>query len=243
MLAPTGGDLIDQLLPNGPDYMLIVGKAGLGKTILALNLGFSLSTGTDFLGFPCQKVVVGYLGFEGSEKKMLERIELIRRNYPNPGDNLRLRIGETLKLPRQPQKFRSLVKGLRVIIIDPLRYMVQHDYCKPENAANFISCLKQLCEHENVTVIFTHHVKKKDPRYVIEPDDLENIKGATEYADAATTVLLMERCRQPRTSKGQFGPVIADEINLYFAKVRDALNAIPPKHLKLNRQKLIFEEV
>ncbi len=243
LLAPANIDLIEGILPDSTDYMLMAGRGGIGKTNLGLHAAFCLSTGTDYFGFACKKVKVGYLGFEGSEKKMLERMEKIRRNFPDPGENLWVKVGGLFKLPRQPERFRQLVKGLRVIIIDPLRYIVEHDYCRPENAMQFITCIRQLCDREGVAVIFIHHIRKRDQRATIEPGDLDNIKGAGDYADVATTVLLVERAPQPRAPGGQYAVTNPGEVIMYFAKTRDAIADIPPKRLKLNRQKLLFEEV
>jgi len=238
---PSSPDLVEGILPDSTDYMLIAGRAGIGKSIIALQLAFCLATGTPFLSFSCQKVKVGYLSFEGSDQKLLERVEKIKTNFPPTGRNLFVHVGDIFKLARQPQKFIWAVKGLRVLIIDPLRYMVEHDYCKPEYASNFISNLQLLSQQQNVACIIVHHIRKPDRRHLIEPGDLDNIKGATDYVDAATTVLLLERSRQSR-SGGKFAPVVPDEKTLYFAKTRDAIADIPPKTLILNRSKLIFEE-
>jgi len=239
---PVSSDLIEGILPDSTDYMLIAGRTGIGKSILALQLAFCMATGTPFLGFPCKRVKVGYLSFEGSEQKLRDRVERIQANFPDALDNLYLNVGGSFKLAKQPQKFSGMVKDLRIVIIDPLRYMVEHDYCKPEYASSFISNLHTLSRQQNVACVIVHHIRKPNPKLLIEPGDLDTIKGATDYVDAATSVLLLERSRQPRSSSGKFAPVNPDETTLYFAKTRDAIADIPPKTLVLNRSKLIFEE-
>lgn len=240
---PANPDLIEGLLPDGNDFMLLVGRPGIGKTNMSLNIAYCLATGTSFFGFACQKVKVGYLGFEGSDHKLAKRVEKIQQNFPDPAGNLYIQVGGLFKLPRQPQKFKAVTNGLRVIIIDPLRYMVQGDYCKPENAAQFISSLHDLCVQQGVAAIICHHVRKRKENLRLEPGDLDSIKGATDYADTATSVLLLERAHQARNPKGKFALIDPDKVTLYFAKARDAIADIPPKNLRLNRQKLLFEEV
>ena len=59
------------------------------------------------------------------------------------------------------------------------------------------------------------------------------MKGATEYADSATTVFLVEKRPHSRSD---------NETTLYFAKQRVAHEELKPINLHLNRNKCMFEE-
>ncbi len=234
-------DWIKEILPQTHDPMLIVGRPGIGKTMLVLNLAFALATGSKFLGFPCRKTVVGCLFFEGSESKLLERIAKIRKNYPDPGDNLRLEVVTPFKLGRKPKEFAEKVQGCRIVVLDPLRYIVSGDYCKPQDAATFLETLKSLAVANNFTPVLCAHVRKRNPNSLLEPGDLFELKGAGDYAEVANSVLMLERARQGHNPSGNFAPVSKDNLMLYFPKTRDAIGDMEPMRLHFNRDCLTFD--
>lgn len=238
---PKTPDLIAELLPDANEFMLIAGRPGIGKTNLVLQLGHCLATGTPFLGLACKRTVVGYVGFEGTPEKMVERLEKIGRNFRDLGDNFRFERTLPLILERKLDKFKEIVTGCRVIILDPLKYLIGGDYCKPKDAVRFVSLLQDTLKELNLTAIINHHIRKPNPKSLIDPGDLYSLKGATEYVDSATSVLILERTRQGHKSTGGFAPVDPDSVTLYFAKHRDAIGELPDKKLKFNKKKLLFE--
>lgn len=243
---PKRDDLIEELLVDAPrphEFILLAGRTNIGKTNLALYLAYCLATGMPFFGLKCKKTTVGYLGFEGTVTKMVDRLEKIRQNFPDPGDNFRFELCPPFVLERKLTEFESKVAGCRVIILDPLRYLVAGDYCKPKDAIAFIALLQSELDKLGATAIIVHHIKKPNPLLLIEPGDLYQMKGATEYADAATSVLMMERTRQGHKPGGGFAPVNPDAVTLYFAKHRDAVGELEPIKLRFNRDKLLFERV
>ena len=240
---PVRPDLIQDVLPDGNELMLLAGRTGIGKTNLVLQLAYCLATGTPFFGLKCAKVVVGYIGFEGTAVKMADRLEKIRANFPDPGDNLRFTLAKPFILEKKLTYFAKEVEGCRVVILDPLRYLVGRDYCKPKDAVAFLGLLSNILAKLKLTAIICHHIKKPNPNLLIDPGEIYELKGATEYVDAATSVLILERKRQGHKSGGGFAPVDPDLVTLHFAKHRDAVGDLPPIDLKLNRKKLLFEKV
>lgn len=234
--------IIEGLLPDdGGGLMLIAGRTGIGKTNLALQLGFCLATGTPFLGFPCQKVVVGYLGFEGSVEGMKERLSKIEVSFPDTSDdNFRFDLRAPFKLDRGMAEFIEMLKGLDVIIIDPVKYLVPGDYCKPVDANNFLAMLVHLLKGQGVVAVLCQHVRKPNPNIFLNPGDVFELKGAADYAEAATTVLMLEKQRQSKDREGHFLPASIDRAVLYFSKTRDSALALPPIHLIFDRERLLF---
>jgi RecA-family ATPase len=244
---PQVPDLIEELLADAyGDFVLLAGRTGIGKTNLALHLAFCLATGTPFYGLKCQKTTVGYVGFEGTARKMADRLAKIGANFPEPGDNFRFHLGPPLILGRRLSEFKKLVAGCRVIILDPLRYLVDGDYCKPKDAIDFITLLRITLTQLRAMAIICHHIKKPNKLLLMEPGDLYQMKGAAEYADTATSVLMLERTPQkalPRLPHGHLPPVDPDAVTLYFAKHRDAVGELQPISLRFNRATLLFEKV
>ena len=237
---PQREDLINQLLPNGSGIMLLAGRPGVGKTNLALLLGLCLASGKPFLGFSCKRATVTYLAFEMADDKYLARFDKLLPQFPSSVvDNFRFARILPTKLKQVDSDFLSLLTGASIVIIDPLRYLVAGDFIKPQDAATFISIINEIARKYDISFILIHHVKKPQGFLRVEPDDLYQLKGATEYVDAATTVLLLEKAKIS-FSKG-FGSS-KDRYILYFAKTRDALAEIEPVKLVFNRDKLLFEK-
>jgi hypothetical protein len=244
-LNPKLIDLVEELIPQEPTYSLIAGKTGIGKTVLSLNLAFSLATGTPFYGLKVKQTVVGYLAFEGTKGKMFERLEKVARNYPPVGDNLRFEIRKPFypfENQQNEKELLDMVAGCQILFVDPIKYLVKGDYTKPSVANAFIMNWINLQEGGKFSTIFCIQVRKQNPNSIIEPGDLWEIKGCADYVESATSALLLERERQGHRPSGGFAPVSADDVVLHFAKHRDAIGDMPPIKLKLNRRKLWFDK-
>ena len=235
-------DIIKDLLPDSTSaYMLICGRSGIGKTNLVLYLAFCIATGDKFFSMQTQQKVVGYLSFEGSQHQTAKRFEKLIQTFGSAGEYLRWEHSLPIKLNSQGKdELKRLLTGLDVAILDPLRSMEAGDYSKPADASNFLDHLRDIQNDTGTTLILIHHIRKPDRKLRVLPEDLQfEIKGATEYVDGASTVLLLDR---PRYSKDDFGRFQSnsDDRVLYFPKVKDAPAEFKPILLRLNREKLIF---
>ena len=71
-------------------------------------------------------------------------------------------------------------------------------------------------------------------------EDLQfEVKGAAEYVEATTTVLLLERASQSRDGAGKFSQSAGDRI-LHFVKVKDAPTDTRQFTLQFDRVTLLF---
>ncbi len=240
---PLADDLIQDLLPHSTTtYMLIAGRSGIGKTFLLLNILYCLASGKPFLSHKTKQCKAGYLSFEGDRRKILTRFDTIGRSFPNTRDYIHWE--HTLAFPlNNPgiETLMELVTGLDVVGIDPLRPLVAGDYTTPKDASAFLTNLRKVQNETSTTIILTHHIRKPDKRYKVQPEDLLfEIKGASEYVEAATTVLLMERASQPR---GDFGKFASGSMlkNLHFVKIKDAPTEPQPVTLRFNSDSMLYE--
>ena len=115
----------------------------------------------------------------GDKELDIDRLKKIAINFPDPGDNLRFHLSPPLILEKKLAEFEALVAGCRVIILDPLRYLVGGNFCKPVVATAFLSLLKTELIKLEATVIICHHIKKPNQALLMEPGDLYEMKGAT----------------------------------------------------------------
>ena len=243
---PEANDLIQDLLPDSSSaYMLICGRSGIGKTFLGLNLLFCLAAGVPFLSHKTKQCEVGYLSMEGSDRKILKRFDTLAASFPEgTEDHIRWEHTTAITLTDEGyERLAEIITGLDVVVIDPLRPLVPGDYTTPKDANAFLKKLQELQNETSTRIILIHHIRKPDKRLKVQPEDLQfEVKGASEYVEAATTVLLLERAPQPKDDYGKFLPTNDDRI-LYFSKVKDAPTDLLPNTLRFNRDTMVFQPV
>lgn len=234
----------DILTDEKGEYMVLAGRTGIGKTNLILDLAFCLATGTPFFGLKCEKTIVNYMAFEGDPSNMRDRYLKLRRNFPATEGQLyfeMLPIESPLKLTKEVFGKLKKTDGCKVIILDPIRYIVLGDYLKPLDVAAFIGSFKELLTICGASAIITLPIRKPyAAKGIIRPGDVYSIKGATEYVDGATSVLLVEKraYSQQRSRNRQNS---GDSVTLSFAKHRIATRELTPVHLQFDRNKCKFE--
>lgn len=215
--------IIDNILPaQAGEYILISGRTGIGKSILMLNLLYCLGTGSPFFGYEGRKTQAGLLMMEGDRNNLQDRIRKVKEQYPSTEKiALDLRL-ETIPLERHIDYYKRTFRGCEVVMLDNLRQVTTSERLKNEYASRWLDTFHKFLVELGAVGILTHHVKKPNSNSLIEPGDVYELKGASEYVDDATTVILLERERQQRNTYGQFMPVSPNELTLYFAKSRIA---------------------
>lgn len=242
LARPPADDLIQDLLPDSSSaYMLICGRSGIGKTFLALNILYCLATGTPFLSHKTKQCQVGYLSMEGSDRKLLNRFDTLSVSFPDTEDHIHWEHTTAITLTEAGiDRLEGVITALDVVIIDPLRPLVPGDYTSPKDASTFLKNLQRVQNETSTRLILIHHIRKPDKRVKVQPEDLQfEVKGASEYVEAATTVLLLERISQPKDNFGKFLPSVDDRI-LHFTKVKDAPTDKRPLTLHFDREKMLF---
>jgi len=225
--------VIRDILPTRRgEYMAIAGRTGIGKTNLALHLAFCLATGTSFFGHECLKVKVAFLAFEGDEANILDRYNKLKGNLPPTKGRLWFGMIPISNPRHMLKEIWEKTQGCKIVILDPVKYLVSGDYLKPKDAAAFIRQFKENLAHNKMAAIITLPIKKPNEKSLIQPGDVYQMKGATDYADSATSVLLVERKSYSRSS---------DEVTLHFAKHRIAAKELTAINLCFNRDSCLFE--
>jgi hypothetical protein len=224
--------------------MLICGRSGIGKTNLVLYLAFCIATRRKFFSLETEQKITGYLSFEGGQRQIANRFMKLQQTFGSAGEYLHWEHSMPIKLnSKGKDDLKSLITGLEVAIIDPLRPLVCGDHMKPTDASHFLENLREVQNDTGTTIILVHHIRKPDRKLRVQPEDLQfEIKGATEYVDGAATVLLLERPGHVKDESGKFVSSSEDRI-LYFPKVKDAPAEFKPIHLRFFRDELLFKPV
>jgi RecA-family ATPase len=208
-----------------------------------LHLLYCLGTGSPFFGFECRKTRAGLLIMEGDRNNLQDRIRKVKEQYP-PTDTIALDLRlETKPLEKHFDYYQEAFRGYEVVMLDNLRQVTTSERLKNEYASKWIDEFHKFLRDLGAVGIVTHHVKKPNSNSLIEPGDVYELKGASEYVDDAATVILLERERQQRNNFGQFTAVNPDGLTLYFAKSRIADRTLEPINLMINHETAGFDIV
>ncbi|MFC1981627.1 AAA family ATPase, partial [Chloroflexota bacterium] len=233
---------IDQLLPDSRQaFMIICGQPEIGKTNLSLHLAFCLAKGEPFFHYKTQKKKVGYLAMEGGQQQIGTRIEILSQHFQGIPDNFFIQVVPPLPLTEKGKtELMSLVTGLEVVIIDPLKFLIPGDYMKPSDVMKALTAVIQIQNETSTTFILVGHIRKPDRKQISYPEDYwTELKGPTEYMEMTNSALMLTRPAHSQDSRGYFTSSPNDRI-LYFIKTRDATKELKPLKLKFNREKLLY---
>jgi RecA-family ATPase len=226
-------DIVEQILPDEPgEFAVGAGRTGIGKTNLALGMSFSIAAGTPFLGFKCKKAPVFYFAFEGDNRNLASRLAKLVKAYPDTGDRLRFE-HMPIKNPRELyDDVFTRCSGAQVIVLDPVKYLLDGDAQKPNDVQKFITKLKESLIDLKATAILVIHIRKPQSKNsLIRPSDVYQIKGATEWVDSATTAIVLEKVAWQK--KG---------LRLGFAKQRIAATGLPDFTVDFDPATCLFEK-
>lgn len=160
-------ELIHGILRQG-HKMLLAGSSKAGKSFALMELAIAISTGGEWLGWPCEKGKVLYCNFELDEASARNRFNAIckyRGMDPcaaceNITDwNLR---GYNLKAKDFSIRLFSRARqmGFSAVIIDPIYKLGLGDENSAGDVGSFLGVLDTICTTLGCAVIYCHHHSK-----------------------------------------------------------------------------------
>jgi AAA domain/Bifunctional DNA primase/polymerase, N-terminal len=217
--------IIDGFLPEGIN--LIGGQAGEGKTLLALSLVKSLTTGEPFLGRykPAEIIPVIYMIPESSSRSFKMRCKAFR--IPDdPSLFICRTVSEGGTLMLDDVMLKEAVKHLKpVVILDTLpRFNESGDENDAAGNKKLVDDITALRALGAVSVIGLHHSTKASAETEMT---LQNVlRGTSDLGAMCDSVYALRRDRQ--TYDNGAGP---NEIEVQCVKARDIKN--PPQPFKI----------
>lgn len=112
--------MVKDMIPEG--LTLFCGKPKMGKSWAALDLAFAVSDGSQFLGNACDQGDVLYLALEDNERRLQERLKVIRPSNDWPS-NLKLATASPRLNAGGIEAMEAWIKSApnpRLIIVDTL---------------------------------------------------------------------------------------------------------------------------
>jgi hypothetical protein len=182
------------------ELCILFADTNLGKSILAVQIGDSISRGEAIhpltLQAGAQKVV--YLDFELTKKQFQHRYQnAFFEPYQWSPQFLRAEIDPDNAVPSGKLSFEeylnlSLEKTVeetqtRILIIDNLTYL-RNETEKAKDALPLMKHLKQMKSKYNLSILALAHTPKRDPSRPITRNDLQGSKMLMNFCDSAFSI-------------------------------------------------------
>ena len=181
------------------ELCILFADTNLGKSILAVQIGNSISKGEIIKGFnlesPRQPIL--YFDFELSDKQFENRYSINFEQHYNFSDNfIRVEINPDATIP-EDQSFeeylnhsleRSIIETCaRILIIDNLTYL-KNETEKAKDALPLMKHLKALKNKYGLSILALAHTPKRDLSKPITRNDLQGSKMLINFCDSSFSI-------------------------------------------------------
>jgi hypothetical protein len=181
------------------ELCILFADTNLGKSILAVQIGNSISKGEQIRGFrlETQKQPILYFDFELSDKQFENRYSLnFEQHYSFDNNFIRVEINPDATIPEN-QTFEdflnhSLERSItetdaKVLIIDNLTYL-KNETEKAKDALPLMKHLKALKNKYGLSILALAHTPKRDLSKPITRNDLQGSKMLINFCDSSFSI-------------------------------------------------------
>lgn len=182
------------------ELCILFADTNVGKSILAVQIGNSISSGISTMGLeleaPAQKVI--YFDFELSDKQFESRYSNKYQNHFSFNDNfLRGEIQRSASIPKNDKSFEdNLLENLetsiniydvKIIIIDNITYL-KNGTEKSTEAISLMRLLNDLKKKYELSILVLAHTPKRDMSRPITKNDLSGSKTLMNFCDSSFAI-------------------------------------------------------
>ncbi|PVX47221.1 AAA domain-containing protein [Flavobacterium sp. 103] len=181
------------------ELCILFADTNLGKSILAVQIGDSISTGKEIQGFKLEatKQPILYFDFELSDKQFENRYSSNFDSHYKWDDNfIRIEIDPDASIPEN-QTFEDYLNhslersiketGAKVLIIDNLTYL-KNENEKAKDALPLMKHLKALKSKYGLSILALAHTPKRDLSKPITRNDLQGSKMLINFCDSSFSI-------------------------------------------------------
>lgn len=181
------------------ELCILFADTNLGKSILAVQIGNSISNGRYIHGFilEAEKQSVLYFDFELSDKQFENRYSIdFEQHYKFDNDFIRIEINPDADIPENEtfESFlntsleRSIIETRsKILIIDNLTYL-KGETEKSKDALPLMKHLKALKSKYNLSILALAHTPKRDLSKPITRNDLAGSKMLINFVDSCFSI-------------------------------------------------------
>ncbi|HVS91116.1 MAG TPA: AAA family ATPase [Mucilaginibacter sp.] len=182
------------------ELCILYSDTNLGKSVLAIQIGNSITSGTPIPGFRmsahAQKVI--YFDFEMSKKQLEVRYAAdYTQHYEFHPDFFRAVIDPDFDMPEDSAGYEQYMAeslesavvscGAKVLIIDNLTYL-RNETEKAHSALPLMKQLKRLKTKYRLSILALAHTPKRDKSKPITRNDLHGSKMLINFSDSAFAI-------------------------------------------------------
>jgi len=181
------------------ELCILFADTNLGKSILAVQIGNSISKGEQIRGFKLEtpKQTILYFDFELSDKQFENRYSIkFEQHYSFDNNFIRVEINPDAVIPEN-QTFedylnhsleRSITEtGAKVLIIDNITYL-KNETEKAKDALPLMKHLKSLKNKYGLSILALAHTPKRDLSKPITRNDLQGSKMLINFCDSSFSI-------------------------------------------------------
>jgi archaellum biogenesis ATPase FlaH len=181
------------------ELCILFADTNLGKSILAVQIGNSISKGEQVRGFKLEtpKQPILYFDFELSDKQFENRYSIKFEQHYNFDNNfIRVEINPDATIP-EDQTFEDYLNhslersinetGAKVLIIDNLTYL-KNETEKAKDALPLMKHLKALKNKYGLSILALAHTPKRDLSKPITRNDLQGSKMLINFCDSSFSI-------------------------------------------------------
>ncbi len=181
------------------ELCILFADTNLGKSILAVQIGNSISKGEQIRGFKLEtpKQPILYFDFELSDKQFENRYSIKFDQHYNFDNNfIRVEINPDATIP-EAQTFEDYLNhslersinetGAKVLIIDNLTYL-KNETEKAKDALPLMKHLKALKNKYGLSILALAHTPKRDLSKPITRNDLQGSKMLINFCDSSFSI-------------------------------------------------------
>ena len=182
------------------EICILFADTNLGKSILAVQIGDSITKGKSIFpfGFEATKQPVLYFDFELSQKQFEGRYsDNYESHYFFDPNFYRAEIDPDSNIPSQFKDFESFLiydieqkiieLGVRILIIDNITYL-RADNEKARNALPLMQELKIMKKKHNLSILVLAHTPKRDLTKPLSKNDLQGSKMLINFCDSSIAI-------------------------------------------------------
>lgn len=194
------------------ELCILFADTNLGKSILAVQIGNSISKGEKIAGFKMetQKQSVLYFDFELSDKQFENRYSLNYENHYDFDENLiRVEIDTEMEVPETQTFEEYLIESLekciietkaKVVIVDNITYL-KSETEKARDAKPLMQLLNGLKKKYQLSMLVLAHTPKRDNTRPITENDIQGSKMLANFMDSSFAIGLSHSDKNVRYIK------------------------------------------
>ena len=220
------------------ELCILFADTNLGKSILAVQIGNSISKGEAISVFKleAQKQKILYFDFELSDKQFENRYSvLFEQHYDFDDSFIRVEINPDAEIP-ETQTFEGYLNlslersisetGAKILIIDNLTYL-KTETEKAKDALPLMKHLKALKSKYGLSILALAHTPKRDLTKPITRNDLQGSKMLINFCDSAFSIgenHTDKNLRYLKQIKARNTEIIYDAENVCVCQIDKPLN-------------------